>query len=141
MDIPARFLKPDLQLWLCPDAVRDVAEVFVNGVSAGVLWTAPWRAEISSLLRQGRNTLEIRVANRWINRLIGDEQYPPEYESRIDPDGGYIRITGEPLLSDSLSARRHARPMWRHYTAADPLEDSGLIGEILLVPVYNQLIR
>lgn len=61
-------------LWLGLGEVSDVAEVWVNGQRIGGLWRAPWRIEIGNASKQGRNTLEIRVANKWVNRLIGDAQ-------------------------------------------------------------------
>ena len=53
--------------------VAVIAEVRVNGVDCGIAWTGPYRVDISKALKQGRNELEVRVANTWANRLIGDE--------------------------------------------------------------------
>ncbi len=55
-------------------AVGDVAEVLVNGQPVGIAWKAPYRINISKALRPGENRLEVRVANLWQNRLIGDLQ-------------------------------------------------------------------
>lgn len=65
---------PAGRLWLDLGRVGDVAEVLVNGQPAGITWLAPDRVEIGSLVRPGSNTLEVRVANLWVNRLIGDRQ-------------------------------------------------------------------
>lgn len=56
--------------------VRDIAEVWVNGESAGIAWWPPFEVDIGHLVRPGANKLEVRVANLWPNRLIGDA--PPE---------------------------------------------------------------
>lgn len=56
--------------------VRDLARVRLNGRTLGVVWCAPWRVEITGALQPGENRLEIDVANRWINRLIGDAGLP-----------------------------------------------------------------
>jgi hypothetical protein len=61
-------------LWLDLGEVHDLAEVRINGKSAGTLWRAPWRINIGALAKAGKNMLEIRVANKWVNRLIGDAQ-------------------------------------------------------------------
>ena len=64
--------------WLDIGAVKDLATVTVNGKKLGAIWTAPWRIDISSTLRDGQNAIEIAVANGWANRLIGDEQEPAD---------------------------------------------------------------
>ena len=61
-------------LWIDLGQVSELADVFVNGKSAGSVWHAPYQLEIGSLTHTGNNTLEVRVANLWINRLIGDAQ-------------------------------------------------------------------
>lgn len=60
------------KVWLDLGEAREVAEVLVNGKHAGYAWHAPYRIDISQHLRAGANTLEVRVANLWVNRLIGD---------------------------------------------------------------------
>jgi hypothetical protein len=61
-------------LWLDLGDVKNIAEVTVNGKPLGVLWKAPFRVDVTSALKPGRNTLEIKVTNLWVNRLIGDQQ-------------------------------------------------------------------
>ncbi|MEX2564688.1 MAG: glycosyl hydrolase, partial [Cyclobacteriaceae bacterium] len=56
--------------------VNDIARIKLNGKDIGVVWCAPWRIDVSSALQEGNNELEIEVANRWINRLLGDRQEP-----------------------------------------------------------------
>jgi hypothetical protein len=59
--------------------VQVMASVRLNGRDLGVAWCAPWQVEIpAGLLRDRGNELEIRVANLWLNRLIGDAGLPPE---------------------------------------------------------------
>jgi hypothetical protein len=61
-------------VWLDLGTVADVAQVSVNGRPAGITCFAPDRVDIGPLLVAGRNQIEVSVANRWINRLIGDRQ-------------------------------------------------------------------
>jgi len=87
--------------------VRELARVLVNGVDAGILWRAPFvTGDISGLLHVGENTLTVRVANTWVNRMIGDKQ--PGMTDRV------TRVT-------------------RFYEASDPLLPSGLIGPVRIV--------
>jgi hypothetical protein len=62
--------KPGTRAWL-EAPVRDAAQVFVNGRLAGYVWHPPFRLDITSLLKNGRNHIEIRVANTAINTWAG----------------------------------------------------------------------
>ncbi|TDW68252.1 alpha-L-rhamnosidase-like protein [Novosphingobium sp. PhB55] len=53
---------------------REIAEVKVNGQFAGYAWHKPYRIDIGAQMHAGKNRLSIRVANLWVNRLIGDAQ-------------------------------------------------------------------
>ena len=64
--------------WLDLGSVDNIASVNLNGIDCGVAWTAPYRVDISKALQSGRNHLEIKVANTWSNRLIGDHALPKE---------------------------------------------------------------
>lgn len=58
--------------------VENVADVTINEQSLGVAWTEPFRVEATGVLKPGRNTVVIRVANLWPNRLIGDRRLQRE---------------------------------------------------------------
>jgi len=58
--------------------VQVMAELTVNGESAGILWKPPFRIDATNLLRPGRNELVVKVTNLWPNRLIGDARHPKE---------------------------------------------------------------
>lgn len=49
-----------------------VAEVQVNGKQPKVVWQRPFRVDITGDLQAGSNDIRIRVANNWVNRLVGD---------------------------------------------------------------------
>ena len=82
-------------------AVRDVAEVSLNGESLGILWTPPFAAAVpAGLLRPAGNVLEVRVTNLWKNRLVGDAALPPELRVAQTPRNPFA--PGAPLLPSGL---------------------------------------
>ena len=48
----------------------------MNGAECGVLWTAPFTLDVTAAVREGRNSVEIGVANAWMNRLIAEAREP-----------------------------------------------------------------
>ncbi|MCL4402326.1 MAG: hypothetical protein M1436_06665 [Acidobacteria bacterium] len=65
LDTPGNRLELDL------GEVKDVAEIRVNGRKGPVLLCRPYRADITSLVQPGANTLEVIVTNSLFNRLSG----------------------------------------------------------------------
>lgn len=61
-------------LWLNLGEVGEIAEVSVNGKHVGYAWHKPYRVDLSGVVRKGVNSVEVKVANLWVNRLIGDAQ-------------------------------------------------------------------
>jgi len=57
--------------------IREVAEVYVDGKRAGVVWRPPYRIDVTGFLHAGSNQLRIVVANTAINELAG--QSLPDY--------------------------------------------------------------
>ena len=115
--------------------VRDIAEVTLNGQDLGVWWKAPFAADVGARLKAGKNTLVVRVTNTWVNRLIGDEQFPDDCE------WNGITIRAWPKWFDPTSAHPLAnRPVkerltfttWKHWHKDSPLPDSGLLGPVTL---------
>jgi hypothetical protein len=86
---------PERRVWLHLGEVADLAHVKINGEDAGYVWTAPWEADVTGLLIEGENTLEIRAANTWNNRILGDEKtgtkharfYTPYKPEKLLPAG------------------------------------------------------
>lgn len=98
-------VRPGQPLWINLGEVGEIAEVSINGRHAGYAWHKPWRVDVSGFVRKGINAIEVKVANLWVNRLIGDAQ----------PGATKVTWTAIPT-----------------YTAEAPLRPSGLIGPVTL---------
>ncbi|MDR1813742.1 MAG: family 78 glycoside hydrolase catalytic domain [Tannerella sp.] len=118
-DINCPFSIVNSQLYLDLGEVRDVAEVFINGKSAGVLWKKPFIANISGLLKEGANELKIEVTNLWVNRLTGD--------SFLHPDSRYCH-TNHPFVTHEV---------WQGGDEPYREQPSGLLGTVQLIAVPN----
>jgi len=70
-------------------SVREIARVKVNGRDAGGMWTAPYEVNVTDLLKDGVNDLEIEVCTSWVNRLIGDASLPADKRPTWISAGGY----------------------------------------------------
>jgi hypothetical protein len=73
-NIQPHWLRGGQQIWIDLGSVKEVAEVFVNSKSLGIVWKPPFRVDITDALKPGANVLWVKVTNLWPNRLIGDEQ-------------------------------------------------------------------
>jgi len=51
------------------DSVYDTAEFFVNGISAGTFASKPYQMDITDLLREGENSIQIEVATTMERRV------------------------------------------------------------------------
>ena len=51
--------------------IQVAAVVYVNGQRVGALWHPPYKLDVTSMLKQGGNTVEVRVANTAINERAG----------------------------------------------------------------------
>ncbi|MGI8785567.1 MAG: glycosyl hydrolase [Acidobacteriota bacterium] len=68
--IPERPARAGMRAWL--DApVRDAAVVYINDQRAGSVWCPPYSLDVTALLRRGKNTIRIVVANLAINQMAG----------------------------------------------------------------------
>jgi hypothetical protein len=83
--------------------VAEVCEVRLNGQHIGTGWHPPYRLDITDALRSGENQLEIRVANLWHNRIVGDAALPKEKRiTRMVPESHYQRVREAKLVESGL---------------------------------------
>jgi hypothetical protein len=97
-------------------SVREVAEVTLNGRDLGVLWKEPFQADVSGLLRPGRNVLEVRVTNLWHNRLMGD-LLDPGHKSAARTN---MTLKAQELIPSGLFGPVTIRPSVRPAAAVSP---------------------
>lgn len=129
-ELPADYLQPDQKLYLSLGQVFVVAEVRLNSKTVGNLWMPPFTVDITDYARQGQNVLEVSVANLWVNRLIGDEQLPPDSQW----ENGHLKEWPEWVWKDERSPTgRIAFATWKHWSKEDPLTPSGLIGPVRIL--------
>ena len=87
-------------VWLDLGTVHHMARVFLNGQDLGIAWRTPYRFNVGDAIREGVNTLEIKVINSWANRVIADVSLPPEKRISFTPMQYYE--PGEPLVPSGL---------------------------------------
>lgn len=108
-------LDKDRNYFLQLGDVQDVgiAEIKLNGREKGIVWTKPFRVEVTNDLQKGENNLEIKVVNSWYNRVAGDEMFPNKKQ---------FTNTNIVLINDYRGRPRNEIP----------LEPSGLMGPVTI---------
>jgi len=106
--------------------VNCMAQVTLNGIDLGTLWTTPWSLEITKAVKEGTNLLEIKVVNLWPNRLIGDEKFPSDGIS--DRKWPEWLLENKPRTSQRFTFVTHS-----FYKKDSPLLKSGLIGPVRIM--------
>ena len=107
-----------------------MARVKVNGRDCGVVWTEPYRVDITSAVKPGENMLEISVANLWPNRLIGDEQLPKDCDRTVE---GVFKSWPQWLIDGKPSPTgRFTVTTYQPWEKDDALLPSGLLGPVTL---------
>ncbi len=127
--------RPDgARLMLDLGRVEVAASVALNGTDLGTLWTAPYTVDVTDAVRKGENLVEIKVANLWVNRLIGD--------AALQDTSGFVVADRWPD-NDMVGWYSDNQPMppgprrtfttQSFFNADDTLVPSGLIGPVQLI--------
>lgn len=124
-------VKKQAPIYLDLGEVQQVAEITLNGKSLATLWKPPFALDISNALKAGRNLLEIKITNTWVNRLIGDEALP---------DTSGYRMTGKTVhwLNANEPPPKSERVTFTGYNffakeKNRTLQSSGLIGPVRII--------
>jgi len=112
------------RIYLDLGEINDLARIKLNGKELGVVWTAPWRVDVTDAIK-GQNHLEIEVANLWVNRLIGDEKLPDDGIK----DGRWPEWLTKGLPRPSS---RYTFATFHPFDQNSPLFKSGLVGPVTI---------
>lgn len=131
--LPPEMLTVNRRLYLDLGNVAVSAEVELNGKNLGVLWKPPFRVEVTDFVKVGVNALQVKVVNLWVNRMIGDEDLPED--SARNADGTLKEWPAWLLQNQPSPTGRITFTTWRLWQRGSPLQESGLLGPVRLVPV------
>jgi hypothetical protein len=121
----SKIQNPKFKILLDLGTVCDMARVKLNGKDLGVVWCAPWQVEITDALKSGENQLEIEVANRWPNRMIGDKQPADANAREVQAPPGF-------LGGKKIKTGRYTYSTHNPYKPKSPLLPSGLLGPVMI---------
>ena len=86
--------------------------------------------EVTGAVKDGENTLELRVVNLWINRQIGDEHLPEDSDRNAN---GTLKSWPQWVQEGKPSPTgRYTFTDWRLWKKDDPLVESGLLGPVTI---------
>jgi len=106
----------------------------INGKLLGILWKAPYCIDITDVVKVGTNTIEIKVVNLWVNRLIGDEQLPDLSErDTTDQNGSLLSWPKWITEGKSNPTDRYTFTTWKLWKKDSPLVESGLLGPVRII--------
>ena len=110
--------------------VAVMAHVKLNGKDLGILWKPPYKIDITDCVKAGKNVLEISVVNLMINRMIGDEFLPEDSERN---ENGTLKKWPQWLQDGKPSPTgRFTFTSWRLWKKDSPLQESGLLGPVVI---------
>ncbi len=129
-DVPSALVSPRRAMRLDLGDVKNFATIVLNGRVLATLWKPPFSLDVSGFVKAGQNRLEVRVTNLWVNRMIGDEQLPPD----VEWDGMQLKkwpdwlVEGKPRPETG----RITFSTWHFWRKDSPLLESGLLGPVIL---------
>jgi hypothetical protein len=127
-ELPPELCAPDRVPVLDLGDVQVIAEVTLNAKSLGTWWKPPFRADVSGIARPGKNELVVRVTNLWVNRLIGDEQFPDDckWNGITLAEWPAWLLEGKPRpVKERLTFTT-----WKHWNKDSRPLESGLLGPV-----------
>ncbi len=138
-EVPASFLGQGKSLRLDLGVVKNFATVSLNNKVVATMWKPPFALDVTPYLHKGKNHLDVKITNLWVNRLIGDDYYPEDVEWQ---DGHLAKwpawlLNGQPRPEQ----RRITFATWHFWNKNSPLLESGLLGPVLLQSAKKVSVR
>jgi len=132
-EMPSYLINDEKQITLDLGDVQVIAEVFLNGKELGIVWKSPFELDVTDTIKPGHNELIVEVANLWVNRLIGDEQYPDDCEWKVYSDNFTMPQWPEWFVNNQpRPTSRVTFFPYKHHSADAKLVKSGLLGPVTL---------
>ncbi len=128
--VPAQLLGRDRTVMLDLGRVKNFATVTLNGRELGVLWKEPFTINITRAAKAGANELKVKVTNLWPNRIIGDEQLPPD----VEWNGVTLKGWPDWLVKNEPRPKtgRYTFTTWKYWSKDSKLLESGLLGPVVV---------
>ncbi len=117
--VPEAYLDKSMMLLFNPGDVGEIADVYINSAYSGTTWMRGQHVDVTDVVREGANQLEVRVTNTLINRVAGMTEPPPVPEELRERLGAGV--------NDAHNARAHL-------SGFEPLPRSGLLGPVTIQP-------
>jgi hypothetical protein len=121
--LPDNWLRKDQRILLDLGRIGNIAEVYINGKEAGIVWMRGQQPEITAWLKKGENNLKILVTNTLINRIAAMKEPAPIPDYLVPRYGS--------------KDKQNEIPREFGFT---PLPASGLLGPVRLLPVRKIVI-
>jgi len=129
-EIPSAYIGQDLEVILDLGKVCEIAEVVLNDRAVGVAWMQPYRLDITGMLKNGMNRIEILVTNTLINYVSGLDSLPEVPDDLIPHYGETAYIYSE-----------GAKEWKEREKDFHPLPLSGLMGPVRIIPRRKVTLR
>jgi hypothetical protein len=110
--LPEGFVNEEDSFILSVGGIKATGDVVLNGSKLGYVWMPGQQLDISGLLTQGGNELEVTVANVYRNRLIGDL-----------------------VQFDEIKSLWTTSPVRQFLNKDMPLQESGIAGPIIITKI------
>ncbi len=140
--IPEDMLTKNQLLFLDLGEVEVIARVKLNGKDLGILWKKPYNVDVTTIVQEGENLLEVMVVNLWPNRLIGDANLPEDcnWSSETGVPANLTEYPKWMIENKPSPTGRFTFSIIKVWSKDDPLRKSGLLGPVQFYSVTRMIL-